>query len=123
MCSVGIDRSTLESMCELYQFKPETLLVEETRAFAQCCMQPYVNETYAFCGQTVEFAGFDLTVNVFFSYILLHARKRNAVPWQLRNHLLVNASEPYHEWGLIILRVSGCLNHQIFALFQFSTER
>eukprot|EP00095_Tigriopus_kingsejongensis_P011912 maker-scaffold111_size354240-snap-gene-2.29 protein:Tk11912 transcript:maker-scaffold111_size354240-snap-gene-2.29-mRNA-1 annotation:"atp-binding cassette sub-family a member 3" len=51
LCETGIQRDTLEAWCSLFRVKPETLLSEANRKYAQCCQTPYVNETMVVCGR------------------------------------------------------------------------
>ncbi len=50
-----MDPEALEAMCDLFQARPETLLIKQSRQYAQCCMEPYVEEEFAFCGQEISF--------------------------------------------------------------------
>ncbi len=52
-----MDQDSLEDMCKQYMQKPETLMVEESRQYAQCCAEDYVDPEYAFCGNEINIAG------------------------------------------------------------------
>ncbi len=60
---MGIDSETLYALCDLYRMRPEVLLSEQSRQYAQCCQVPYVNETVAICGRVVTIAGADFVVS------------------------------------------------------------
>lgn len=46
----------------MFTNRPETLIPEANRNYAQCCEAPYVDPSIAICGQTFPFGPIEITV-------------------------------------------------------------